>query len=93
VKCLGREPFDLILLDQGGGGFEGREVLAQATEVDLKLRALVLARSYAKGCYLEAMQSGALDYLEGPLNPVEMITLLDTFIPRQSGAHGKPVQG
>jgi DNA-binding response OmpR family regulator len=87
VQCLGREPFDLIILDQGSGRFEGRDVLAQAMEVDVELRVLVLARSYARGCCLEAMQSGALDYLEGPLSAAEIFALLDTFIPRRSGAH------
>src|SRR5208337_1210049 len=86
VQCLGREPFDLIILDQGSGRFEGRKVLAQAMEVDVELRVLVLARSYVRGCYLDAMQSGALDYLAGPLSAAEIFALLDTFIPRRSGA-------
>jgi DNA-binding NtrC family response regulator len=86
-QCLAREPFDLILLDQGSGGFEGQEVLAQAMEVDVELRVLVLARSYDRGCFLQAMQSGALDYLEGPLGAAEIIALLETFIPRRGGMH------
>jgi DNA-binding NtrC family response regulator len=88
VQCLGCEPFDLIILDQGSARFEGQEVLAHAMEVDVELRVLVLARSYNKGCYLEAMQSGALDYLEGPLSAEEIVALLDTFLPCRSGAHG-----
>jgi DNA-binding NtrC family response regulator len=91
VECLEREPFDLIILDQGCGRFEGRGVLAQAMEVDVELRVLVLARSYSKGCYLEAMQSGALDYHEGPLSAAEIVAFLDTFIPRRNGAHGTSV--
>ena len=65
VQCLGCEPFDLIILDQGCDRFEGRDVLARAMEIDVNLRVLVLARAYARDCYLEAMQSGALDYHEG----------------------------
>ena len=87
-QCLGHEPFDLILLDQGSGRFEGQELLAQAMEVDVELRVLVLARSYDRSCYLQAMQSGALDYLEGPLGVAEIIALLETFIPRQNGVRG-----
>jgi DNA-binding response OmpR family regulator len=89
VQCLGREPFDFIILDQGCGKFEGREVLAQAMQVDVELRVLVLARSYARGCYLEAMQSGALDYHEGPLSAAEIVALLDMFVPRRNGAHSR----
>jgi DNA-binding response OmpR family regulator len=91
VQCLGHEPFDLILLDQGSGRFEGQEVLVQAMEIDVELRVLVLARSYERGCYLQAMQSGALDYLEGPLGAAEIVALLETFIPRRSGVRGTSV--
>jgi DNA-binding response OmpR family regulator len=88
VQCLGWEPFDLIILDQGNSRFEGQEVLTQAMEVDVELRVLVLARSYDKGCRLEALQSGALEYLEGPLSAEEIVALLDTFMPRRSRARG-----
>jgi DNA-binding response OmpR family regulator len=88
MQYAGRDPFDLIILDQGSGAFEGQKVLAQAMEVDLELRVLILAQSYNKGCHLEAMQSGALDYLEGPLSAAEVIALLETFMPRRNGARG-----
>lgn len=91
VECLGHEPFDLILLDQGSGGFDGQELLAQAMEFDVELRVLVLARSYDRNCYLQAMQSGALDYLEGPLSAAEIIALLETFIPCRDGVRGTSV--
>ena len=72
-SALGTSRLILIILDQGSGGFEGQEVLAQAMEVDVELRVLVLARSYDRNCYLQAMQSGALDYLEGPLGAAEIV--------------------
>jgi len=86
VQCLERELYDLVLLDQGSDGFEWREVLARAMEIDSELRVLVLARSHDNGCFLEAMQSGALDYLEDPVSPADMIALLETFVPRRSGS-------
>jgi len=86
AQCLERGPYDLILLDQGSGGFEGRKVLAKAMEINPELRVLVLARSYDHASYLEAMQSGALDYLEGHLSVAEMVALLETFIPRRQSA-------
>jgi len=91
VECLGHGPFDLILLDQGSGSFEGQELLAQAMDVDVELRVLVLARSYDRNCYLQAMQSGALDYLEGPLGAAEITAFLETFIPRRDGVRGTSV--
>lgn len=85
VRRLGSEPFDLIMVDQGSGGFEGQKVLAEAMEIDVELRVLVLARYYNEGYYLAAMRSGALDYLEGPLSVADIVALLDTFMPRRSG--------
>lgn len=86
AQCLGGEPFDLILVDQGRGGFDAQKVLTRAMEVDLELRVLVLAKAYNDGCYLEAMRSGALDYLEGKLRAADIVALLDTFMPRRTGA-------
>jgi DNA-binding NtrC family response regulator len=85
VRRLGCEAFDLIMVDQGSGEFEGQKVLAEAMDVDVELRVLVLARSYNNACYLEAMRSGALDYLEGPLSAGDIVALLDTFMPRRTG--------
>jgi DNA-binding response OmpR family regulator len=34
------------------------------------------------------MQSGALDYLEGPLGAAEIVALIETFIPRRGGVRG-----
>jgi len=81
VRLVKREPFDLILLDQGEDGFQGRNVLAEAMEIDPERRVLVLARSYDESCYLEALQSGALEYLEGHLSAAEIMALLETFLP------------
>jgi DNA-binding NtrC family response regulator len=86
AQCLGGEPFDLILVDQGRAGFDAQKVLSQAMEVDLELRVLVLAKTYNSGCYLEAMRSGALDYLEGKLSAADIVALLDTFTPRRTAA-------
>ncbi len=61
-------------------------MLATAMEFDPELRVLILAQSYDKTCYLEAMQSGALDYLEGHLSAAYVVALLETFIPRPTPA-------
>jgi len=63
---VGREEFDLILVSQGSSNFEGRSVLARAIERDRHTPVIVLSRSIDMPCYLEAMQCGALDYLEKP---------------------------
>lgn len=52
-------------MQQGSSRSEGRQVLMTAMEVEL-------ARSYNRGCYEEAMKSGALDYVEGRLSEAEL---------------------
>ena len=82
---LEREHYDLIVLDQGSSRFEGRQVLMTAMEFDTEVPVLVLTRSYDRGCYEQAMQSGALDYVEGRLSDAELVAFLETFLPRRSG--------
>jgi DNA-binding NtrC family response regulator len=67
-----REDFDLILVSQGSRNFEGRSVLARAIEKDRHTPVVVLSRAIDMPCYIEAMQSGALDYMEKPLLPSEI---------------------
>jgi DNA-binding NtrC family response regulator len=86
AQCLKRERYDLIVLDQGSSRFEGRQVLMTAMEVDPEAPVLVLARSYDRGCYEQAMQSGALDYVEGRLSEAEVVTFLETYAPRPTGS-------
>ena len=72
ATCLESEDFDLIIVSQGGPHFEGRRVLARAIEKDRRTPVLVFTKSVDMPCYLEAIQSGALDYIEKPLPPSEI---------------------
>jgi two-component system response regulator AtoC len=76
VTWVGRQDFDLVLVSQGSTNFEGRSVLARAIERDRHTPVVVLSKSIDMGCYLEAMQAGALDYMEKPLLPSEIAELV-----------------
>ena len=86
VQFLEREQYDLVVLDQGSSRFEGRQVLMTAIEAAAEVPVLVLARTYDRRCYEEAMQSGALDYVEGRLGKGEIVAFLDTFVPLRNGS-------
>jgi len=77
---VGREDFDLILLSQGSPRFEGRSVLSQAIERDRHAPVVVLSRSIDMPCYIEAMQCGALDYMEKPWLPSEIGLLVRKYL-------------
>jgi DNA-binding response OmpR family regulator len=80
LRWLESEVFDFIVVSQGSREFEGRSVLKRANEINRRLPVLVLARCHDVGCYLEAIQLGALDYLEKPLSPQELLQLVKSHL-------------
>jgi DNA-binding NtrC family response regulator len=77
VRRMGDEVFDFVIVSQGTPNFEGSCVVKRATEINRRLPVLVVARCLDMGCYLEAMQLGAVDYLVEPLTVWEVGRLLD----------------
>ena len=86
VVCVGREVFDCVFVSQGSRSFEGRTILERAMEIDRHIPVVVLTRCLDMGCYLEAMQLGAVDYLEKPLTASQMAWLVETHL-RPRTAH------
>jgi len=68
--------FDVIVVGQGSRNFEGRCVLEGASEFNRHLPVIVVARHLEMGCYLEAMQLGAVDYLAGPFEGMEIARVM-----------------
>jgi DNA-binding response OmpR family regulator len=66
ARRLALEEFDFVVVNQGGADFEGKSILELATNLPRPLPVLVLARSVNIHNYLEAMDLGAMDYLERP---------------------------
>ncbi len=86
VRCLADEVFDFVMVSQGTPHFEGSCVLKRATETNRSLPVLVVARCLDMGCYLEAMQLGAVDYLVEPLTVSEIGRILENHPRVQSMA-------
>ncbi|MEJ2007674.1 MAG: response regulator [Acidobacteriota bacterium] len=80
LDCLKSQPFDLVVLSQGSPAFEGRNVLESALAIDRDRSVLVVARSLDMGCYLEAMQLGARDYLEEPVPEKDLVRAAETCL-------------
>jgi DNA-binding NtrC family response regulator len=78
--ALEKDHFDFVILSQGSREFEGRVVLQHAIEIERHLPVLVLTDCLDMGCYLEAMQLGAADYLEKPVLASELVRLIETHI-------------
>src|SRR5271169_6085238 len=78
ARCLEGESVDFVFVNQGSPAFEARSVVQQALARDRHTPVIVLAPRLDLGCYLEAMQLGAADYLEKPLAPAELEHLVTT---------------
>jgi two-component system phosphoglycerate transport system response regulator PgtA len=80
------EHFDFVLVSQGNPEFEGRVVLERAIAKDRRTPVLVVTQCLNMSCYLEAMQLGAFDYVEKPLEPSQLAQIVKSHIrPRRAG--------
>jgi signal transduction histidine kinase len=73
LQALRASPFDLILTDLHMPGTSGIDLLRQALEVDPTLAAVMMTGAGSIGSAVEAMRSGALDYV---LKPFKLKTTL-----------------
>ncbi len=80
LAVLQREAFDFVAVGQGGMAFEGKWVVMRSLEIDRNLPVLVMARNSDMENYLEAMQLGAVDYLEMPVPSEELMRVLRTHL-------------
>ncbi len=60
-------------MEQGSRAFEGRCVPERAIRA---IPVLVVTRCYDLECYLKAMELGAVDYLEEPVDVPELVRLI-----------------
>jgi len=86
ADLLGIEKFDCIVVDQGGPDFRGRLVLEHSVAKDRYRPVVVLSHYHDVTCYLEAMQLGAVDYLEKPVTALEIVRVVTTHIRSKSAA-------
>jgi len=59
-----KEEFDFVIVDQGGEQFEARTVLQRAAQFHPRTPVLVVAANLNLQCYVDALELGAVDYLE-----------------------------
>jgi DNA-binding NtrC family response regulator len=71
------ESVDFVIVSQGTPAFEGRGVLERILQIHPKLPVLVVARALDVHCYFEAMELGAVDYLERP-EPRDLLWTVET---------------
>jgi two-component system C4-dicarboxylate transport response regulator DctD len=85
IKALETDNFSLVIVSQGTPAFEGRQVLERSLQLHPDVPVLVIARALNVHCYLDAMDLGAIDYLERP-EPEDMAWVVNAHIHRASVA-------
>lgn len=80
VRLLEEEPFDMIVVGQGGEAFEGRSVLERAMEIDSRRPVAVMARRPDPNCYVEAMTLGAVDYRAKTTDAAEFVSVIEDHV-------------
>ena len=81
INFLDTESVSLVIVSQGTPAFEGRQVLERSLQLHPEVPVLVVARVLDIHCYLEAMDLGAIDYLERP-DPQDLVCVVDTQMRR-----------
>ena len=80
IRCLETASFDFVLVSQGSQAFEGRRVLDRAMQLDRHRPVMVVTRCMDMQCYLEAMQMGAIDYMEKPVRPADLLRFVQAHV-------------
>ncbi len=86
LSLLEQGNFDMAIVAQGGPAFEGRPVVAKAREINPDMPVLVVARTLDIECYLEAMEMGAVDYLERCAAPRDFMLSVDKHLQIKAAA-------
>jgi DNA-binding NtrC family response regulator len=76
LKALEERPFDLLLTDLKMPEIDGVEVLKRARAIDANLPVILMTAHASIPTAIEAIRSGAFDYVEKPFDNVELKTLV-----------------
>ena len=80
ARLLEAMSFECVVVSQGGPNFKGKVVIERSVAKNRYRPVIVMSRYHDVGCYLEAMQLGAVDYLEKPLTAVDIVRAVTTHL-------------
>jgi DNA-binding NtrC family response regulator len=80
LNLLGEQAVDLVLTDMMLPGMTGIELVSRIQSIDRNLPVLVITRMNTVQLAVDAMRSGAFDYILKPVNPADLETRLHRAI-------------
>jgi DNA-binding NtrC family response regulator len=80
LERLGRELFDVVLLDLNLPGVDGMHVLSVAPALQTDAQFIVMTAFGSVDTAVEAMKLGALDYINKPFRTEELLLVMDRAV-------------
>jgi DNA-binding NtrC family response regulator len=80
LERLGREPLDAILTDLAMPGMDGIEMVRRVRETDPSLPVIVMTAHATMERAVDAMRSGATEFLQKPINVSALLTLVERAV-------------
>lgn len=84
LKKIGETRFDILLLDIKMEGMSGLEVLKEIKDTDPDTEVIMITAYGSISSAIEAMKSGAFDYLLKPFDPNELGILIEKVIEQKN---------
>jgi len=92
VELLGEHSFALAILDIRMPGMDGLELLAQMRESGIRVPAMIVTAYSDVPNAVKAMKLGAIDFLQKPLRPEELRSIVNEILKRHTGREDSPAE-
>jgi two-component system response regulator HydG len=83
LKSFASDPFDLVLLDYRLPDMTGMDVLAEIKKVSLPTPVIIMTSFSDIRTAVKAMKMGAFEYITKPVNPDELLMLVQTALKKE----------
>jgi DNA-binding response OmpR family regulator len=92
VELLGEHGFALAILDIRMPGMDGLELLAKMRESGIRVPAMIVTAYSDVPNAVKAMKLGAIDFLQKPLRPEDLRSIVNEILKRHTGQEDSPAE-
>ena len=92
VQSLAEHTFALAILDIRMPGMDGLELLAKMRESGIRVPAMIVTAYSDVPHAVKAMKLGAIDFLQKPLRPEELRSIVTEILKRHAGQDDPPAE-
>jgi two-component system response regulator HydG len=92
LKLLDQQTFDLLLIDYRLPDGTGLDVLATVKEKGLSTPVVIMTSFNDVRTAVKSIQLGAFDYITKPVNPDELLMIIESGLHTGSKSNNKPIQ-